>query len=203
MAEECVHNVLLHLNYLAPVTVKYADNFPIVNLQSSPELMMDYMTANTARDGIYMPTFYFPESIRYAVVHQYDRDSIFQLKLGKKYLPSINWDSPLVDWAETKECTANFGVIFGIDFLQGQCDSGSVRGMTPSSCCNACLNLRKEVVQHSPSNQVTPKACTAFSYSQGICYLKNCPSQQVQRTALIFERNMAKSLQSSKDKNNV
>ncbi len=31
---------------------------------------------------------------------------------------------PLVDWANPNECTDNFGVIFGIDFLKGQCDSG-------------------------------------------------------------------------------
>ncbi len=56
--DQGVHNALLHLHFLDPVQVKYADTFPVVNLQSSPELMMEGNLGNRARDTIYMSVSY-------------------------------------------------------------------------------------------------------------------------------------------------
>jgi hypothetical protein len=180
--DQGVHNVLLHLQYLSPLLVKYSDDFPVVNLQSSPELMLEKSTTFTQSIGtnkapprepaIYMVKY---PGVKYAVVHQYDRDSVYQLLLGKKYLPSIDWDSPIADWAQTEACTANFGVVFGADFLRGKCDSGASRGMTPAACCSACMNQRKSMIEKN----ITTKACTAFTFLDGVCYLKHCPEKEV------------------------
>ncbi len=172
--DQGVHNVLLHLQYLSPVMVKYSDDFPIVNLQSSPELMMDKSNIKRliGEPSIYMTKF---PGVKYAVVHQYDRDSTYQLLLGKKFLPSIDWESPIADWAQTEACTANFGVVFGADFLKGKCDSGASRGMTPAACCSACMHQRKNMIEKN----MTKKGCTAFTFLEGVCYLKHCSEKEV------------------------
>lgn len=148
--DQGVHNVLVHLDYLAPVTVQYQETFPIVNLQSTPELMVHF--PSEVVDAIRMTKL----KRKYAVVHQYDRDPNFQKVLGKKYVPWIDWDNPIVDWAQTPSCTKNFGVVFGMDLFKGKCDLMAARAMTASTCCDVCIKQRafawRKYYQHRERN---------------------------------------------------
>jgi hypothetical protein len=170
--DQGVHNVLLHLQFLEPVRVKYADDFPVVNLQSSPDLMLS-RDLGSGRDGLFMDKY---PLVPYAIVHQYDRDSVLQRQLGKKYLSGIDWDSPIADWAQSEVCTSNFGVVFGADLLRGKCDAGSVRAMTPAVCCTACLKQRQSLQEKGLASE---QACTSFAFVDGVCFLKTCPQKDV------------------------
>ena len=174
--DQGIHNVLLHLNHLQPVSVKYPDTFPIVNLQSSPELMLHFI--NETVDSIKM----LDHNVKYAVVHQYDRDPALQLELGKKYLPWIPWENPMADWAMNPTCKRHFGVVFGTDFLRGKCDLAMGRALTPASCCDVCMHQREGA---NATLQVDPKResvrfCTGFAFSNGVCYMKYCPQREIQ-----------------------
>lgn len=198
--DQGVHNVLVHLDQLGPLKIQYSESFPLVNLQSIPELG-SHLKSNE------------PETMnmnklgrKFAVVQQYDRDPQFQMSLAKKYLRWIDWTNPLYDWMQTPSCTKYFGVTRGVDMLKGKCSLIDTRAMTAATCCDICVRQREEAqfnyYQESSSNDtfdmkaikstkykdrnitsfstLSLKLCTSFTFLAGICYMKSCPIQDIQ-----------------------
>lgn len=160
--DQGAHNYLIYSSLLAKTTtsvqILYPTSFPVIHMQS----MMNRL------DGLFStsPPFLIMNQAAisnspYAIVHQYDRHKGLQDLLAKKYVDWIDWSHSFSsEWEQTAACR-QFTYEEDVDVLKGKCDAGVTRAMTASGCCENCL-------------QQPGGSCTAFTFVDGTCFLKNC-----------------------------
>lgn len=147
--DQGLHNVIIHYDLLSNVKVSHQTSGGLVaHLQAYKSIVAQDTVLNT-------------NGHRVAIVHQYDRNKIFNNLLFSKY---VDWVDPLEMkelWDKEVFCNT-FEYKLNTDMFQGECDLHSYLMISSASeCCQFCKSF----------NQGN---CEAFTYHKGACYLKNC-----------------------------
>jgi hypothetical protein len=157
--DQGVHNAIVHLGLIPGLEVKTEENFPLVNIQSSPTFNMPGMTMSGIVYGGLNPIGMTTDVRPMTVVHQYDRVESLTAELMRQYVYWKNYDDVVGLWKEEPRCNS-FSTSVGGDLFMGMCDIGSARVFSPEQCCGLCLDMNSK--------------CTAFAYTGGSCYFKSC-----------------------------
>lgn len=166
--DQGVHNVVVHMALVNSITIHHETDFPITHLQATSSIDPAFINDPFAIEL----TFGVETPLVLSVVHQYDRFAMVQLALATRYVYWEDYSKPISIWRSREDC-AKFSTIEGTDILAGFCDSGSQRVSTPGSCCEIC---------HKKGDG----ACSAFAYSDGICYFKNCQLEVIKERVSIL-----------------
>lgn len=187
--DQGAHNVLVHTGALKVSTVQYEKYFPVVNLQSYPQLVANAQDPAILRSET---------GVLYALVHQYDRLSTLQSALAERYVDWVRMGDPRAEWAGEPAC-ATFSPVYDQDLFRGKCELGSERLISAASCCQSCLS--KNTVPVAPKVAGDPAAmsnmfygaggsaaandypaetvCSSFAFVNGVCYMKRCRQTEV------------------------
>lgn len=174
--DQGVHNVLVHTNRIPGVRVRYPFNFPVINMQSSTEFVPEIESSTELKNG---------GNKLFSIVHQYDRLTTFQTALATKYVRWVNMSDPEAEWREEPVC-ANFEKELGVEIFRGICDMGSIRLLSPASCCEVCVQNRN--ISRIVAGLTVWKTCIGFTYVDGVCYMKSCPVSDIGKIISDFKK---------------
>lgn len=169
------------------VSVLYPDAFPVVNLQSATQIEVN---DRESPRRVYMHNHFGKQEDLFAIVHQFDRSSDLQTSLAHEYVDWIDWTDAASEWAATSACQS-MDYVADADLFKAQCDIGHARAISAATCCEACARKTLELQEKA---KLAPDgrpgdACTAFTYTGGVCYLKNCDTQARRRQAHRWQEN--------------
>lgn len=176
--DQGVHNVLVHSTDLSLFSIKFPHDFPVVNMQTSPDIVPNALNPRVVLTD---------QGALYAILHQYDRLPSLSLELAKQFVDWIDWKAPLSEWETSPTCSAFVKPLRDIDLFRGICDFFAQRVITPATCCDLCL--RKN------SQNTTRQVCTGFSFTNSVCYFKSCDRKTIQNLVKKYRRERDPSMQ--------
>eukprot|EP01036_Dinobryon_divergens_P032489 gene32489-42093_t len=157
--DQGIHNVLVHNKLIPNIKVWSQASSPVANIQAKVAIIRNQVVYN--KDGG-----------KVAVVHQYDRFPELQKYLFEQYVDWVDTGDLSAEWAAESACDS-FHMKKDWDMFKGVCDITVMGGATSAAACCPHCEGRED--------------CKAFTFANGLCYLKSCSPDSSQRHVFITD----------------